>query len=70
MPKREDEIQKAITRLIVIPAIALLGIFLAGVFLETLFGIPDAVKKLFWAIGGIAFIAWYFRNQIKSFIGK
>ena len=68
--KSEDEFQRAVNRFIVIPALALLGIFLAGVFIESLFGVPDAVKKLFWAVGGIGFFAWYFREHIKSFLGK
>ncbi len=65
-----DDVQKAIIRLIVIPIIALFGIYLAGVFIEALFEVPDAVKKLFWAIGGIAFFAWYFREELKKLIGR
>lgn len=70
MPKREDERQKAITRFIVIPIIFLIGIYVAGVFIQELFGASDAAKKLFWAVGGIAFVAYYFRKQIRGFIGK
>jgi|GEM_PF-4999518 len=71
-PRRsyDNEFQKGVTRFIVIPALALLGIFLAGVFMETLFGVPEAGKKLFWAIGGIAFFAWYFREVFRKYIKR
>lgn len=70
-PRRSDnEFQKAVTKFIAIPAIALLGIFLAGTFMESLFGVVDAAKKLFWAVGGIAFFSWYFREEIAHILRK
>ena len=71
-PRRSDndEFQKAVIRLIAIPVVALLGIFLVGSFMESLFGVPEAAKKLFWAVGGIAFFAWYFREEIKNILQR
>lgn len=66
----DNEVQRAIVRFIVIPIIALFGIYFAGTFMEALFGVPDAVKKLFWAVGGIAFFALYFRNEIQNIMRR
>ena len=64
MPQREDKFQKLVFDFIVKPAIVLLGIFLAGVFVESLFNFPGATKYLFLGIGGIGFLVYYFRKQI------
>ena len=47
---------------IFIPIVALFGIYIVGVLIEDLFEVPNAVKYLFWAIGGIGFFATYFLN--------
>lgn len=64
MPQREDKFQKLVFDFIVKPAIVLLGIFLAGVFVESLFNFPGATKYLFLGIGGIGFLVYYFRKKI------
>ena len=69
-PKFEEEYQKAALRFILIPIFALFGIYFSGELIQAFFEVPDAAKKLFWAIGGIAFFAWYFRVQIKGFMGR
>jgi len=56
---------KTVRDLIFIPVVAILGIYIVGVFIEELFGVPSAVKYLFWAVGGIGFFAVYFRSKIK-----
>ena len=66
MPKGEDKFQKLVFDFFVKPAIVLLGIFLAGVFVETLFNSPDATKYLFLGIGGIGFLIYYFRKKIDQ----
>ena len=47
---------------IFIPIVAVFGIYIVGVLIEDLFKVPNAVKYLFWAIGGIGFFASYFLN--------
>lgn len=47
---------------IFIPIVALFGIYIVGVLIEDLFEVTNAVKYLFWAIGGIGFFATYFLN--------
>jgi len=47
---------------IFIPIVAVFGIYIVGVLIEDLFEVPNAVKYLFWAIGGIGFFATYFLN--------
>ena len=64
MPRMEDKFQKLVFDFIVKPAIVLLGIFLAGVFVESIFDFPDATKYLFLGIGGIGFLIYYFRKKI------
>lgn len=64
MPKREDKFQALVFDFIVKPAVVLLGIFLAGVFVETLFNFASATKYLFLGIGGIGFLIYYFRKKI------
>lgn len=66
MPQREDKFQKLVFDFVVVPAIVLLGIFLAGVFVESLFNFPGATKYLFLGIGGIGFLVYYFRKKIAQ----
>jgi len=56
---------KHVRDLIFIPVVAIFGIYIVGVLIEDLFGVPSAVKYLFWAVGGIGFFAVYFRNKIS-----
>ena len=60
------DIREWVVKLIVIPIIAVVGIYIAGVFIEELFGIPEAGKILFWAVGGIAFFGFYFRSVLSK----
>jgi hypothetical protein len=55
-----------ITKFIVIPVVAIFGIYIVGELMESLFGIPQAGKILFWAIGGIGFFALYFKSILSS----
>ena len=53
---------KNVRDLVFIPVVAVIGIYVVGVLIEELFEVPNAVKYLFWAIGGIGFFAAYFLN--------
>ena len=64
MPKQEDKFQKLVLDSIVVPCVVLIGIFLAGVFVEELIGFPDATKYIFFGVGGIGFLVYYFRKKI------
>ena len=55
---------------IVIPIIVAFAIYIIGVLLQKWFGVPDVAKALFWAIGGVAFFASYFREQIGKLIRR
>lgn len=57
---------KTVKEMIYIPVVAILGIYIVGVLIQELFDIPNAVKYLFWAVGGIGFFAYYFRSKIKK----
>jgi len=63
---REKELDKTVRDFIFIPIVVLLGIYLAGVFVEELFGFPDAIKYLFLGVGGIGFLIYYFRKKIRE----
>jgi len=56
---------KNIRDLIFIPVVAVIGIYVVGVLIEELFGVPSAVKYLFWGVGGVGFFAIYFRNKLN-----
>lgn len=56
-----------IAKLLIIPIVAIFSIYIVGQFIEALFGIPEAAKILFWAVGGIGFFALYFKLLLSSF---
>jgi len=56
---------KNVRDLIFIPVVAVIGIYIVGVLIEELFGVPGAVKYLFWGVGGVGFFAVYFRNKLN-----
>jgi hypothetical protein len=58
-------VQDIMIKFIVVPLFAVLGIYIVGTLIEDLFGIPEAAKVLFWAVGGISFFALYFRALLK-----
>jgi hypothetical protein len=47
----------AIEKYLVVPFIAVIGIYIVGVTIESLFHIPQAAAMLFSAVGGICFVA-------------
>jgi hypothetical protein len=55
-----------ITKFILIPFFGVLSIWLVGQLIEALFGLPEAGKLLFWALGGIGFFALYFRSVLSN----
>ena len=56
---------KNVRDLIFIPVVAVIGIYIVGVLIEELFGVPSAVKYLFWGVGGVGFFAVYFHNKVN-----
>jgi hypothetical protein len=58
--------QDWIMKLIIIPMLAVIGIYIVGELISSLFGIPEAGKILFWAIGGIGFFALYFKTILNN----
>jgi hypothetical protein len=58
--------QDIIFKFIIIPVFAILGIYIVGELISELFGVPEAAKILFWAIGGIGFFAFYFKSIIDE----
>ena len=58
--------QDVIMKFLIIPIFAVLGIYIVGELIQELFGIPEAGKILFWAVGGIGFFAIYFKTLLTS----
>lgn len=58
--------QEILIKFLIIPIVAILSIYIVGELIEGLFGIPEAGKVLFWAIGGIGFFAIYFRSLLRN----
>ncbi len=55
-----------IVKFIVVPMLAVIGIYIVGEMIQALFGIPEAGKVLFWAVGGIGFFAVYFKTLMSE----
>ncbi|MDO8531355.1 MAG: hypothetical protein Q7T26_04175 [Dehalococcoidia bacterium] len=49
-----------------IPTIVLISIYVAGTLVESLFGLPGAIKYIFLGIGGTGFVVVYFNREIKA----
>jgi len=50
-----------ISKYIMVPLVALLGIFIVGTVMDELFGIAAIV--LFGAVGGVAFLARFYKDR-------
>ena len=57
--------QDIFVKFILVPIFAAIGIYIVGTLIEDLFGIPEAGKILFWAVGGIGFFALYFKTLLS-----
>lgn len=66
----EKEQQQIVFRFIVAPVIILLGVYVAGTFVESLFGVPKAATYIFAGVGGVGFVVVYFRNEIRRFMNR
>lgn len=60
-----DPVEKAIQRFIVLPIILIFGIYLTGTFAEAFFGISAIATRIFFGIGGVGFLVYYYRDWIK-----
>jgi cytochrome c-type biogenesis protein CcmH/NrfG len=58
--KEEKQMEEAVLKYLVVPFIAVLGVYVVGTTIYQLFGVPAIV--LFGAVGGIAFFAKFFRR--------
>lgn len=56
---------RAIRRFLVLPFILLVSIYVISAVVEQLFGIPAAATYIFAGIGGIGWLAYYYRHWIK-----
>ena len=53
-------------KFIYVPAVAIIGIWIAGILLQA--AIPNTFARYFLVGGGaLISLAWYFRKQIKDF---
>jgi hypothetical protein len=52
--------EEAVLKYVVVPLIAVLGVYVVGSTIYQLFGIPAIV--LFGAVGGVAFFAKFFKH--------
>jgi len=59
-------LNKTVKDFIFIPVVVLIGIYIAGVLVQDLFDLPNAVKYLFHGVGGIGFLIIYFRKKISE----
>ena len=52
--------EEAVLKYIVVPFLAVIGVYVVGTTIFQLFGVPAMV--LFTAVGGIAFFAKFYKN--------
>jgi len=65
-----DKVDRAIQDFIVIPMVALLGIYITSVLIDSMLQINNQTFVIiFTAIGGIPFIALYFKKKISQYMG-
>ena len=57
-------LNKIVKDFIVVPVVVLIGVYIAGAFVEDFFNFGDATKYLFLGIGGIGFLIYYSRKKI------
>jgi len=50
----------AVVKYVIVPLVAVIGVFVVGTTIYELFGVPAIV--LFGAVGGIAFFAKFFKH--------
>jgi hypothetical protein len=50
-----------VAKFIYTPMVAVIGIYIVGTLLQNLIGIPMAVTALFSAVGGIVYIANFYK---------
>jgi hypothetical protein len=53
---------------LVIPFVMLLGLFFIGSVIQQLFGIPNAAKYVFWAVGGLPLFVLYFKRLTPYYL--
>jgi ABC-type enterochelin transport system permease subunit len=49
-------------KFIVVPLIAVIGIFVVGTVIQVLFNVPQAASLLFSAVGGIYFVSKFYQS--------
>jgi len=65
----KSRIDRAVEDFIAIPMVALLGIYIVSALIDSMLGINNETFKIvFTAIGGIPFIAYYFKKKIKQYM--
>ncbi len=55
-----EEVEEAILKYIVVPIVAVIGVFVVGTIIFQLFGVPAIA--LFGAVGGVAFFAKFYKR--------
>jgi hypothetical protein len=60
MEKEVTEMEEAVLKYIIIPLVAVIGVYAVGSTIYQLFGVPAIV--LFGAVGGVAFFAKFFKH--------
>ena len=63
----EDRVDKAIKDFIVIPAIVLLGIYIAASLVDSMLQLNnETFKILFTLVGGVPALAYYFKRKMSE----
>jgi len=60
MEKEVIKMDDAVVKYVIVPLVAVIGVFVVGTTIYELFGVPAIV--LFGAVGGIAFFAKFFKH--------
>ncbi len=58
--KEVRDVEEAVLKYVVVPLVAVIGVYVVGSTIYQLFGVPAIV--LFGAVGGVAFFAKFFKD--------
>jgi len=66
----KSRVDRAIEDFIVIPFVALLGIYITAVLLDSMLQINNVMFRIiFGGVGGVSFIIYYFKRKISEYMG-
>lgn len=67
-PQSKSEFKRLLIRIVAIPAIAVVGMFLIAGIIGTLLDLSMTVTYTLAGVGIVAFLTYYFRNDLRRLL--